>query len=276
MIKTDECVWITFRNKKFACTGFSKEEERILATNITLLGGKFQNAVSNATNYLIVNTKRVLTPSNKYIKALRLREYGILSNASWEKSQIHIISYSDYLRYKGVNYLNGREDDYAHIMPDLIRLHNTFSGKLEIHTVTWHDNTFGWLDDHVVLVSISNSNSICNVYLYGDGRTDIDVGDYSQQHCEQDHQEKCGTHQTIDDTIDTLRRFIGGELCTVACFSGDTPIYTDPVRLVNSSDALNSTRDQLLRLTCGENSNVAHKKHKVRVCFWNQMHNFAL
>lgn len=41
-MKTDEYVWICFGNKRFACTGFSRKDEKTLANDIAWRGGSIK------------------------------------------------------------------------------------------------------------------------------------------------------------------------------------------------------------------------------------------
>lgn len=265
-MKTDEHVWICFSNRCFACTGFSRKDEKALADDITQRGGKYQNYISNKTNYLIVNTNSTLETSSKYQKALELRT----------RAPIHIVSYSDYLKYRNITYLNGREDDYGCQMIDLIKVFNAFSGGYSVKAVTWHDDTFGWLGDYDVLISISNEQNALDIYLYGDDRAGVDIGDYSAEHSQRDYIEKQDRYLTIEEAINLARQFINNHICSVACFEGETPVCSDPVQLVDASIVLNPTREKLAELIFEDSTQPISPQKKFRVRFWNKEHDLSI
>lgn len=265
-MKTDEYVWICFGNKRFACTGFSRKDEKKLANDITQRGGTYQNHISNKTNYLIVNTNGTHETSLKYQKALEVRT----------RAHIHIVSYSDYLKYRDISYLNGREDDYAWQMIDLIKVFDAFSNGYSVKAVTWRDGTFGWLGDYDILVSVSNEQNSIDIYLYGDDRAAVDIGDYSAEHSQRDYIEKQNRYLTVDEAIELAKQFINNHICSVACFEGEAPVYSDPVLLVDASLVSNPSREKLTELIFGNNTQAISVQKRFRVRFWNKEYGLSV
>lgn len=275
-MKTDEYVWICYKNKKFACTGFDRLLEKALSEDISKRGGTFQKFVSNRTNYLIVNTDKTFeTATEKYKKAMDLRKSAI---STLSGKQIHIISYSDYLKYRGINYLNGREDEYEWAMPDLIKVYDSFSDEFTVKAVTWHENGEA-LDDYEVEVVISNEENVIGFCICPGARSDnrvyMSLGDYNYEHCKEECENE-DHYLTIKEAIEYATSFINNQICSVACLEEDAPLYSDPVKLMNATLVLEPTRDKLTKLLFGDNPPLVPNKQKFRISFWKKEKDFIL
>ena len=84
------------------------------------------------------------------------------------------------------------------------------------------------------------------------------------------------TVMTVDEAINLARQFIDNRICSVACFEGENPVYSDTVLLVDSSLVSNFSREKLTELIFEDSTWPFSARKRFRVRFWNKEYNLSI